>query len=100
MFYVGQKVVCIDSSGQDALKEGNTYTITETSISKCCGILNIGVGIAPIRDEVNCIKCGMTFPLVTNHRPFLSRRFVPLQDWEQSEQLVNKLIEESQLQEL
>ena len=57
MWYVGQKVVCVKTHSQNAVVEGNIYTIA--AINKCCKPrLDVGVRVPfPLRG-VQCPRCG------------------------------------------
>ncbi len=82
LFSIGQKIVCVDSSGCSELTEGASYTVT--SVLKCagCGITGVSIGLdARQKYEALRCKCGTrnVHPQPTNEIFFKQTRFVPIE---------------------
>lgn len=99
MFYIGQKVVCVDSgrvklppvsgktSIQAPLVEGKTYTIKDVGKDCCNSVVDVGLKSDVLLSR--CASCGRFY-----RQPkywVLARRFVPLEDYEAMQELVNEL---------
>jgi hypothetical protein len=97
MFYVGQKVVCIDPI--DVLKKDSTYTITGIAVCKCCGITAIGVGIKNSRFYLvsECANCGFGEPcsgIEKEEMTYKSSRFAPLETYRESYSIAIELVQQ------
>jgi hypothetical protein len=75
-FYIGQKVVCVESKG--AYQKGIEYVVKV--IQQCsCGLWKVGCVEHNINNPINVCKCGSDGPVV---RYWLanSSRFAPIQE--------------------
>ncbi len=93
-FEIGQKVVCIDDSGQiiKLISYGNTYQVCNTK--RCC-TQSIGVGFtSQTLGGIGCQYCGRNLSPFGGERWYCSSRFAPIDDWQAAEEAKNELIEE------
>lgn len=82
-FYNGQRVVRVSSPDANALRVGQTYTITGIYNACNCGTcVTVGIrGVHDIEDigmRVFCPTCRTICPVVTDEWEFQSRRFRPI----------------------
>lgn len=85
LFEIGQKVVCVDSSGQSRITEGKTYTVKNAHCCKC-GFVRIDVGVASNDDE--CLHCDNK----TGACIYFQTRFVPLDADHQLEEEIHEAL--------
>jgi hypothetical protein len=75
-FYVGQKVICVDTTGNPPVKKNKEYTVD--SVTKgCCGWeITVGIQADSSYDEVSfCRKCGSRTPSPGSTWPLRASRF-------------------------
>lgn len=93
MFEIGQKVVCIKTHSEGVVKEGEVYTVQGMKVSKCCGCLDIDVGI---KTDIQYTLCACGGVEDANSIHWLhSTLFRPLDDLfnEEIEELMNEIEE-------
>lgn len=107
MFKPGQEVVCINDklkSEKSPLVYGRVYTIIDCKKETCkCGeiVVNIGIidrGMTNYYTHIRCRYCDVLMPITNNFWWFLAKRFVPKEDWQQAETMVEVLKEDLELQ--
>lgn len=101
-FKVGQKVVCVDSSGIKNISLGKTYTVTGISEScDCCSIEVSNIKATDIKGNLvlngakcRCITCN-TVLISNGFAKFRADRFAPLQytSCKGSAELAKKFVE-------
>lgn len=104
-FKVGQRVVCVSKSAHPesatrVLALGATYTAQDLRYCPTCGTQAINVGFdynSPV--ETECIN-GHSSYCFTGKRWISATRFVPLEEWEQSEEAVNELLQPQSVGEI
>lgn len=87
LFCVGDKAVCVDSTGQTDLVEGKKYTITSVIRTTCCGAIGVSVGIKGDFKNHRCVTCNRTMPY-TGYNIYKQNRFAPANAMEQIESQV------------
>ena len=85
-WYINQQVICIHGHGNGALKEGCIYTIH--SICECpkCNELSFGVGI----ENGMGTYCSLCYVDISDSLVFSERRFAPLADISELEELLKE----------
>lgn len=84
LFYIGQKVVCVETNSTGFLKVGATYIITAIKEDCSCGI-SYGVNnLKPLGGygagtKIRCSKCD-NIVVSDGIQYFLSSRFAPIQE--------------------
>ena len=95
MFDKGQKVVCIKGTTSACgikLIEQKIYVVKNIWKCNCSNVLDVGIKIST---NVTCFKCNKL--LSTDGTWWLyASRFVPLDEWENATENVNRLLEEIQ----
>lgn len=80
IFCVGDKVVCVDSSGKGTyLTEGKKYTITHVKRCEGCGIIGVAVGIKYKKEvwTTSCATC-KTVSVPLGQYIYQQKRFAPI----------------------
>ncbi len=95
MFYSGQKVVCIKGKYSECgvkLKEQKIYVVNNIWSCRCSTVLDVGL---KIYTSDKCFKCNTL--LSTDGTWWLyAERFVPLEEWQRADEIINKLLKEIQ----
>lgn len=101
-FQIGQKVACVDNKSRyldsitASLKIGYTYSVKSVRYCCKCGKQCINVGLPIIgkwAKEIGVCSCGNIDKTYSNEGYHMSSRFVPLEEYEASEKMVEKLLE-------
>ncbi len=90
MFYIGQKVICIETAYNNTTLKGRIYTIAD--INECCEVNLYLVGIT---HNVGLCGCGVRL----KGSPNSGKRFKPLDDY-WSDNVLDKIIEQIEVGEL
>lgn len=93
-FYVGQKVVCIQSHPMGFFKKGQEFTIIDARKMKCCADWVVDIGIHTHYLEMDCSCCGATVDNISYYR---SSRFAPIQESKFKAVTFEKICEEVEL---
>lgn len=94
MFYVGQKVVCIDDSdmdlsyGEAAPKKGGHYTIREITHN------GLGVKLFEIVNTCRIYRHAFTGEILICECDFYSFRFAPIEEYTDSMSIAMQLVQE------
>jgi hypothetical protein len=94
MIDIGQKLVCVDSK-DTPLVENQNYVIKSIKYGLCnCNYILIDVGFTKdsIRRAQYCPKCKDRFKTFDDIWWFNANRFVPLDEWQQADELVKELL--------
>ena len=95
MFYIGQKVVCIErhtSCCGVKLVDGISYIVKNIWSCKCNALLDVGITIAT---NVTCFRCN-TFLSADGIWWLYANRFVPLDEWQNADENVKQLLKKIQ----
>jgi len=96
MFFIGQKVVCIEGHVSRCgvkLVDGRIYQVKNIWNCKCNNLLDVGITIST---NVKCFKCNTQ--LSTDGTWWLyAKKFVPLEEWQNAEKNVTKLLNEAEI---
>lgn len=93
MFKVGDRVICIDSSGRvpKGLRRGKEYCIRDLTTSPCCNVLLLDIGM----DEncfIKCSSCGHIYD--ANIIWFRSSRFRKIEPRTEKHTFTNEVTKE------
>ena len=76
-FYIGQRVVCVESHPLGEFKEGQEFIVKSIKRNTCCGILLLNIGVVTDYEFSRCTTCGR---IDLNEDYYNSKRFRPLQE--------------------
>lgn len=105
-FYIGQKVVALDSGNaffmSEPVVEGKVYTVEEVQppckCSEPCVVIHITVVKRSSVHVIHCPGCGMLIEPGTKV-PFEEEGFAPLEEIKQAEYMVEELLVETEILE-
>lgn len=64
-YTIGDDIVCIDDSNTVGIKENNTYKVRGLSLTPCCNLPIVDVGIRDNSSFRGCIRCKKVYNDVT-----------------------------------
>jgi hypothetical protein len=94
MFKIGQKIVCVDNKNTP-LVENHDYVVDSIQYGVCScnyALVNVGFTKERIGRVQYCTKCNTRFKIFDDIWWFAAPRFVPLDDWQQADELVKELL--------